>query len=79
MATKIRIPVSAAEIEAQHTISTAPIFMYRSLFAFRRAVGEQIFELTESIKPAINIKLDAYGNPNVSTINMGVQYEHYST
>lgn len=79
MATKIRTKISAAEQVAQHTISTQPIYQYRTLFAFRRAIQDQIFELTESIKPAINIKLDAYGKPNVSRVNMGIQYEHYST
>lgn len=79
MATKIRTKITAEEIAAQHTISTQPIYQYRSLFAFRRAVQEQIFELTQSIKPAINIKLDAYGKPNITTSNLGIQYEHYST
>jgi hypothetical protein len=79
MATKIRTKITAEEIAAQHTISTQPIYQYRSLFAFRRAIQEQIFELTQSIKPAINIKLDAYGKPNITTSNLGIQYEHYST
>jgi hypothetical protein len=41
--------------------------------------GEHIFELTQPIKPAINIKLDAYGQPNVTQVNLGIQHEHYST
>lgn len=79
MATKIRTKITAEQVAAQHTISTTPIYQYRSLFAFGRSLNKQMFELTQSIKPTINIKLDANGKATVSSTALGVQYEHYST
>lgn len=81
MAIKVIKKISAAEVAASHTISTNNIIAPRMMaWGLRRAaINNTIFELTESIKPAINIKLDAYGKPDVSVVNMGVQYEHYST
>lgn len=79
MATRIRKKVSVAEMAAKHTISTDNIIASsRSLFNLRPG-GEVVFELAAPIKPMINIKLDAYGQPDLKTIDMGVQYEHYST
>lgn len=79
MATRIRKKVTAAEAVAQHTISTDSIIATsRGLFNLRPG-GERIFELISPIKPLITIKIDAYGQPNIKTIDMGVQHEHYST
>lgn len=81
MAIKVIKKISAAEVAASHVISTNNIIAPRMMtWGLRRAaINNTIFELTESIKPAIHIKLDAYGKPNVNVVNMGVQYEHYST
>jgi hypothetical protein len=69
MATKIRTKISPEAQMLKHTISTMSIYKE----------SEKLFELTESIKPTIFIKLDAYGKPDVKRINLGVQHEHYST
>lgn len=69
MATKIRTKISPEAQMLKHTISTMSIYKE----------SEELFELTESIKPTIFIKLDAYGRPNVKRVNLGVQHEHYST
>lgn len=80
MAIKVIKKYSTVNLTNDHVISTDTIIAPRTL-AMRGIVplDQDIFELTESIKPAINIKLDAYGKPNVSRISLGTQYEHYST
>ena len=63
-----------------HTISFNNIIAPQAAtWGLRRSAGLSVFELTESIKPTIKIKIDAYGQPSVSTVNLGIQYEHYST
>lgn len=80
MAIKVIKKFSAAQVAATHTISNNNIIAPRLMrFGLRQITNKNIFELTAPIKPAINIKLDAYGKPNISQINMGIQYEHYST
>lgn len=80
MAIKVIKRISAAEVAATHTISNNNIIAPRLMrFGLRQTTTSNIFELTAPIKPIINIKLDAYGKPNVQQINMGIQYEHYST
>lgn len=66
--------VSPQEAALLHTVSSDNIIALRG-----RSLNTTVFELTSPIKPSINIKLNAYGKPNVSNIDMGVQYEHYST
>lgn len=75
MAIKVIKKTPTTKAAAQHTISTKKIMASRG-FAMRQAT---VFELLEPIKPIINIKIDAYGKPDVRTINMGIQYEHYSS
>jgi hypothetical protein len=75
MAIKVIKKTPTQKVAATHTISTNKILASRG-FAMRNAT---VFELIEPIKPIINIKIDAYGKPNIKTMNMGIQYEHYSS
>lgn len=83
MAIKVIKKYSTVDLSENHTISTNNIIAPRvKPFGLRNQEdvgGEIIFELIEPIKPVINIKLDANGKPNVSKIDLGIQYEHYST
>lgn len=79
MAIKVIKKASAAEVVAAHLISNNIIVQSTSNFDLKRTVASTIFELVEPIKPIVNIKLDMYGKPNTQQINMGIQYEHYST
>lgn len=81
MAIKVIKKNSTIKQPQVHTISTTNIIAPQTRkFSLRNTTsGLSVFELTESIKPQINIKIDAYGQPNVGNINLGVQYEHYST
>ena len=71
--------VSPQEAALLHTVSNDSIIAPRMMMFRGRSLNTTVFELTSPIKPSINIKINAYGKPNVSNIDMGVQYEHYST
>lgn len=75
MAIKVIKKIPTQKVAATHTISTNKILASRG-FAMRNAT---VFELIEPIKPIINIKIDAYGKPNIKTMDMGIQHEHYSS
>lgn len=77
MAIKVIKKYSTIDLAKDHVISTNNIVAPKMM----RGVpsNQNIFEITESIKPAINIKFDAYGKPDVTRVNLGMQYEHYST
>lgn len=73
MATKILRKISPVARTMQHPISHTPIYQY-SLNRNRSS-----FRVIDSIKPTINIKLDAYGRPSISEINLGNQHDHNVT
>ena len=82
MAIKVIKKYSTLNLDEAPVVSTDNIIAPRAATWGMRGIintGEHIFELTQPIKPAINIKLDAYGKPNVTQVNLGIQHEHYST
>ena len=81
MAIKVIKKYSTIDLAENHVVSTDNIIAPRMAMWGMRGInsGEYVFELTAPIKPAINIKLDAYGKPSVTQINLGIQHEHYST
>lgn len=76
--TVIRKSVNPVTTAADHIISSDTIFTIPKTMSLKKA-SKELFTLIAPIKPYINIKLNKYGRPDVTSIDMGIQYEHYSS